>query len=375
VQSELNDIRLTRQVQAIVEKRYDLGKLARVKQIFGGYCNKSYCVWMARGNRTKKFLLREYNPNVTEKEIRFEHALLGHLRQNGFKQAADVIHCRDGSSFAETAPTGQEGGTRVYWALFEFLEGEDKYSWTQTDLTDAEFAGSAEILAKLHSAGHGFVKPDGLDRAQPGIMDFMPAFKDRFSGYAEQAGDRRCDLLFKKHLDQIFSVIDKCLGARDDFQGMLELPIHCDYHPGNLKYRDGKVIGLFDFDYSKVDYRLFDVALGLVFFCSVWYGESAGSLRLNKLRLFLRTYNDTCATISEIYPLTPREQKCHGLMLAAANFYLLNWCLVDFYEAEDRDDEEYYTYIDHNIRLMKWIEKHTSDILTSTQKGNSSLEE
>ncbi len=369
MQSELNDIQLTRQIQAIVEKRYDLGKLTRVKQIFGGYCNKSYGVWMTRGNRTKKFLLREYHPNTAEKEIRFEHALLGHLRRNGFKQAAGVIHCRDGSSFVKTTPMGQGGCTRVYWALCEFLEGEDKYSWIQTDLTDEELAGSADVFAKLHSAGHGFVKPDGAYRAQPGIMDYMPAFKNRFSGYAEQAGDRRCDLLFKKHLDQIFSVIDKCLGERDDFRGMLELPIHCDYHPGNLKYRKGEVIGLFDFDFSKVDYRLFDVALGLVYFCSVWCGESAGSLRLDKLMLFLRSYNDTCATIDKIYPLTSQEQKCHGLMLAAANLYVLNWFLVDFYEAEDRNDNEYHTYIDHNIRLMKWIEANTSDILTAIQKA------
>jgi len=34
---------------------------------------------------------------------------------------------------------------------------------------------------------------------------------------------------------------------------------------------------------------------------------------------------------------------------------VLNWELVDFYTVSEPDDEEYFMYISHNIRLMHWI--------------------
>ena len=40
--------------------------------------------------------------------------------------------------------------------------------------------------------------------------------------------------------------------------------MHCDYHPGNLKWVDEQGVGLFDFDWSKLDYRVFDIARGVV---------------------------------------------------------------------------------------------------------------
>lgn len=59
---------------------------------------------------------------------------------------------------------------------------------------------------------------------------------------------------------------------------MPQLPIHGDYHQGNLKYQDSRVIGVFDFEWSKIDFRLFDLALPLVYFCACWEGPAAGSL-------------------------------------------------------------------------------------------------
>ena len=91
IQSDLNNDELTAQIQRIMETHYDLGKLTRIKEIFGGFCNKSYAVWMSRDDTQKKLFLRLYNPAVVESEIRFEHALVSHLRRKGFELAAAVI--------------------------------------------------------------------------------------------------------------------------------------------------------------------------------------------------------------------------------------------------------------------------------------------
>jgi homoserine kinase type II len=187
-------------------------------------------------------------------------------------------------------------------------------------------------------------------------MDFVPNFKDRFRGYARLGGNRRCDRLLTAHIDVVAAELDRCLAAATSFVGMLELPIHCDYHPGNLKYEDEQGVGLFDFDWSKVDYRLFDLALALVYFCSVWEGARAGSLRADKLALFLSSYNAQCRDDDRIAALTDQERQALPTMMAIANLYVLNWDLADFYEPVATPvDDEYFKFINHNLQLMYWI--------------------
>ena len=126
-----------------MEENYDLGKVTRIKEVAGGYCNKSYALWM--------------------------------------------------SINAHTPPPEDHRVPRAFWALFEFLKGDDKYSWTQTNLTDKEFSSAAEILAHLHHCGHGFQKPPGADRAQPRIMQFLPTFKKRFAAFLKKTdGNSNC---------------------------------------------------------------------------------------------------------------------------------------------------------------------------------------
>ncbi|MBW2594075.1 MAG: hypothetical protein JRE58_13940, partial [Deltaproteobacteria bacterium] len=42
--------------------------------------------------------------------------------------------------------------------------------------------------------------------------------------------------------------------------------------------------------------------------------------------------------------------------------------LMDFYKTGNVDDDEYYTYIEHNILLMHWIEAHFADISQVVQR-------
>jgi homoserine kinase type II len=361
LQSELNDERLTETIRCLMEENYDLGKLTRVKEVLGGYCHKSYGLWMTKNDQAYRYFLRLYNPSVIENEILFEHALLNHLRSNGFALAAAIVPCRNRATVVQTPPPDNHPGRRALWALFEFLDGEDKYSWTCTDLTDKEFISAAEILAHLHHCGHGFKKPPGADRVQPRIMEFIPTLKKTFSAFLKKAVDRRCDRLFKENFEPIGKALDDAASFDVRFQGMKELPIHCDYHPGNLKYRDESGVGLFDFDWSKVDYRLFDVALALVYFTSIWDDQAAG-LRPDKFTLFLSAYNEACHRFSHINPLSKQERRYLVSMLSIANLYVLNWDLVDFYDTPDQDDDEYYSYIGHNIGLLHWIALHEDEL-------------
>lgn len=351
-QSQLNDEHLTNTIRRLIGEHYEIGELTHVKEILGGYCNKSYEIWMSDSGRDRRYFLRLYNPNVTENEILFEHKLLDHLKSKGFTLSASIVPCRNGKTVVHTHEIHR--GNSAFWTLFEFLEGEAKYSWTSTNLTDHELASAAEILAHLHHCGHGFKKPPGADRVQPRIMEFIPTFKNTCLVFMEQANERRCDLLIKDNLKTISKTIDYGISFYNRFKGMKELPIHCDYHPGNLKYRDGKGVGIFDFDWSKIDYRLFDVALSLIYFTSIW-DDRIAELRQEKFILFLNTYNKSCRQFTHIFPLTKLERSCMIPMLSIANLYVLNWALVEFCNAPRPDDNEYYSFLNHNIGLMHWI--------------------
>ena len=359
--SDHNNEHLTKIIRRLLEENYDLGKLTRVKAFLGGYYNKSYEVWMLMHGHTHKYFLRLYNPKTVKNEILFEHALLNHLKSKGFTLMAAIVPCRNHDTVVYTSPPENHWGERAFWALFEFLEGEDKYSWTYTILTKKEFISVAEIFAHIHNCGLDFKKPLGIDRAQPRIMEFMPTFKKIFTAFLERADARLCDRIFKDNFEPICRALDYAGSFDVKFEGMPEIPIHCDYHPGNLKFRDEKCVGVFDFDWSKIDYRLFDVALGLVYFTSIWDDQATG-LRPDQFYLFLSTYNEACHRLDSISPLTKQEQRYLVPMLSIANLYVLNWDLVDFYNTPEPDDDENYIFIGHNIGLMHWIAYNENEL-------------
>ena len=188
------------------------------------------------------------------------------------------------------------------------------------------------------------------------IMRFLPLLKQNFAAFAGTKRKCRCTELFNHHARRILSILDIGLAERETYSGLLKIPIHCDYHPGNLKFENGQGVGLFDFDWSKIDYRLFDVALALFYFTAQWRGAGAGYLRLHPFHLFLRGYQETSARLGRVGAMTSQELHALVPMLAFANLYVLNWSVVDFSEKADADDDKYYTFIQHGIRVMEWIE-------------------
>jgi len=110
-----------------------------------------------------------------------------------------------------------------------------------------------------------------------------------------------------------------------------------------------------------VDYRLFDVALALVYFTSIWDDQAAG-LRPDKFTLFLSAYNEACHRFNHINPLSKQERRYLIPMLSIANLYVLNWDFVDFYDTQNQNDDEYYSYINHNIGLVHWIARHVDKL-------------
>ena len=160
-----------------------------------------------------------------------------------------------------------------------------------------------------------------------------------------------------EHREDILNTVDGILISEPYLSKLPQLPIHCDYHQGNLKYQNSHVIGVFDFDWSKIDLRLFDLALALVYFSACWDGQAAGSLNLDKYKLFLQTYNVTCALTASPGPLSELEKQYLPSLLAAGNLFVLHWTIVDFYTLENPDDA-----VEAAADVYEYVEKNREDI-------------
>jgi homoserine kinase type II len=352
---------LSGQLAEVVASDYDLGEVLRVEQILGGYTNLSFAVVVATPEGERKYFVRKYNRVNTEREVQFEHALVNHISGKGFHIAAQVFPSKRGGTYVSREET--IAGERVsrLFAVYEMLEGEDKYTWISNRLTDKEFANGARVLARFHALAHDF-DPGDLAREQPPIVDFMRRFPDIFNAYAAQSRGTAFDKFYLEKLPSILEVVSRGIAIEDGLHGMPRVPVHCDYHPGNLKWVDEQGVGLFDFDWSKLDYRLFDVAQGVVYFCSSWEGPDDGDVRLDKAAIFVRAYQDEAARFDIPGRMGAAELALLPRMVASANLYILNWDLMAYYADASVDVVEYLMYLSHQVHFMEYIEAHQDEL-------------
>jgi homoserine kinase type II len=352
---------LSGQLAEVVASEYDLGEVLRVEQIFGGFENLSFAVVTRDGDGERRNFVRKYKHGTVEREIRYEHALVRHIRDKGFELPARVFETKHG----DTLVTREEllGSERVerFFAVYEMLTGEDKYSWTENRCTDAEYEDGARILARFHQAAYDF-EPGDLYREQPPIMEYLATMPGTFNGYAEKTTGTKYDHYFLSRLPGILAAIDRGLALAPELEGLPRCPTFCDYHPGNLKWLDEHGVGLFDFDWTKLDYRLFDIAIGIVYFCSSWEDEDDGQLRLDKAEIFLRAYQDEASRAAAPGPVTNAELAALPRMLAIAALYVVSWDIVAYYIDRNPNDDEYLFFLEHNVAFVDFIEAHLDEL-------------
>ena len=346
---------MPRRLVDIMAEFYDLGRVQDVYEIFGGYVNRSYRLVAQRAGVRNDYFLREYQPGITEDQIKFEHALINHCAARGFTFAAQVIASRHGATYIK--PDKNEG----YMAVFEFLEGEDKYAWNNPALNCEELVSASRMLANFHTAAIGFDPGTSL-RVEPPIRELLPTLRSGFKHYAQTGSESKFHRFFLSHLKNILMSIENSQVTEAEASHMPLCAIHCDFHPGNLKYKHNRVVGIFDFDWSKIDLRLFDVCMAVDYFCSSWDERNDGDLDLEKAARFLNAYQDQLHQTEGMKPLVAAEIDNLPGMLTAAGLCIINWIVSTFHGNGDLNDDEYLTYLKHSARLMYSIEKQRSTI-------------
>lgn len=360
--SELLERSLVHSQVVYVFQHYNLGKVTDVYEIFGGYVNRSFGVYTEKDGEKYCYFVRMYKPGIRESEIELEHSLIDFSIANGLDMAAGLIRADNQKTYVKISEEIKGKVVKRFFAVYDFLPGEDKYTWDNPNLNDEEYASAAMVLATLHNSARNF-DPRGRKRAEPKIMELLPMLPGLFREFAEREVNTKFHKYFLNNIDEIIAIVDRIRIPEDELKKMPFNPIHSDFHPGNLKFKDNKVVGIFDFDWCKIDLRLFDVCLALVYACSSWQDESDGVMLLEKSAIFLESYQKTLQALGGLPPLNDVEIQYLPSMIAAANVYLINWGVTAYYSGKDLNVYEYLAYLQHNVRLMKWIENHGAEIL------------
>lgn len=198
-------------------------------------------------------------------------------------------------------------------------------------------------------------------------MDFVKILPKTFKDFAKTDIYNKFHSFYLRNLDDILTMLDRIRVPEEDAPKMPYNPIHSDYHPGNVKFRDGQAVGIFDFDWAKIDLRLFDVCFSIVYSCCAWEdlpdGSTDGDLRLDKCKVYLQGYQNKLKELGGLEPINETEKKYFPLMIEAANAYLINWCLSSYYaDTENLNAYEYLAYLTHQVKMMHWIEVHKEDL-------------
>jgi homoserine kinase type II len=336
-----------------VLSHYDLGELIGAERDRRGTVNVSYSVETVKDGRPGQYFLRCYRPGITLDEIRFEHSLIEHLVDNGVCPVARLHRTRSGSTFYVQSPRANESMTH-YYAIFDFIHGEDRYTWVDPHCTPHELRRAGELLAAYHAAVSTLVCNG--KRVEKKIVDLL----EEVARAWDESPARSKGTVFDRFLAENFELVRRNIAEtraaldRLDVRSLPELVIHCDFHPGNLVFAGEEISGLVDFDWSKVDLRAFDVALAVWYFSASWEGTDNGVLRLDDAHKLLEAYQQALLIPSACAPLSPRELTDLPDLISAANLYVLYWSLRDFF-GKDVNPEEYLVYLKHGVACIRWF--------------------
>jgi homoserine kinase type II len=363
VGEQLREAELLEQARSVFDEDYPLGRVVKVEPIPGGLINFNLVVTaeMPGGERTS-FFLRKYNRATTLSDVAYEHRLIAHLVSQGFDRTAEPYQARDGSTFVTRTELVGNAEARRIFAVFRYLEGEDRYSWLDNRMSGDGFASAAALLAQFHHFGVGF-DGSGLERTPAGIVEVLSLLPAALREYVSRADQSAFDRVFLAAVEAIRAAVARCQAACDAFPDLPVVTVHGDFSPGNVKFRGEKAMYAFDFDYAKRDSRIFDIGLALGMFCGLWEGREAGRMHLDEVRLMVAAYQDEAARYHEPGSLSGPELALLPTMIAAGNLYVILWTLNAYYSGTDNDAEEWAAYLLHMSDLMVYLEAHQNGIL------------
>ncbi len=356
-------------INKILLKHYQLGDLLHIEQNFRGYVNANYEFETLRYGTKYRYMLRHYAETSKEEDIRFEHSLLNELKRRQFDLSPRLVNTIDNKTYLKFRSHIKTYKKYDFMAVFEWLPGEDRYTWDGPLCMTDELINAAKTLALYHNTIFRWEKtnPEGHLR----MVDQLLFLTTQWENYTKRPNQSLFSTLFMENLDTLQTILMHCLNTIEisQYDMLPHLAVHGDYHPGNLRFYNRKVTGVCDFDWSKIDARCFDVALALIYFCTAWKESIDGNLLPTRVNNFLNAYQMEIKEKKGIGPLSDPEIECLPQIIHMTNLFVLSWTL-DYGFNSNLDPPECLKYLMHGIRLFRWLETN-ENLLKKCVMSNS----
>ena len=356
-------------VKKILEENYDLGQIVAVSEIKAGDTNNSFMVVANKeeGNEcvTENWYVRQYNEAEEERDIIFEHAFEKYFAANvkGEVQTILPIETKSGGTWVVDRFRGKDN----YYAVFNVIRGKEPYSWEFNDLSENALDSCAEITAKFHAWGYGFVAPEGSGKSESPLEEQFEEWKDCFrksvpEKSAEPEVFRRFTDYFVKEVDGLCEAVDFCkaefLKHKDNLKKCIN---HKDLNPGNVMFDDDdRVCAVFDMDWCNEDYRLYDIGwMGYQAIAS-WDQDSWGEVPIDKLERFVELYNKVMIeTGCPMGPLNEDETEFLPVMMIIGALKVL----ADFVYYEEHHHDAYRMFVNtwRFVESVKYMKKYVEE--------------
>jgi len=245
---------------AAVLSHYDLGVVESAKEFPRG--SRRSPKLLLKTTRGRYLLKRRAEGRDRPARVAFAHSLQWHLLQKGFP-VPQIVCTRD------TQESVFRCNGRVY-EVFEYLPGE------RYDGSLEQTAHAGKTLARFHRA----------------VAEFQTAWQPRRAGYhdaaAVRAGLNAIPTTVAAHdsvigheaellalTQELYERYDEAAQAvnRLGFRRWRAWIIHGDWHPGNMLFRDNRVVAVLDFDSTRLDPAVVDVANGMLQFSILRSGD------------------------------------------------------------------------------------------------------
>jgi Ser/Thr protein kinase RdoA (MazF antagonist) len=229
-----------------------------------------------------KFLLKRRARGKDDPfKVAFTHALQLHLASKQFP-------------LPHLIGTRKENNSMLQWRngvyeLFEYIPGQ---SYPQT--LESTF-DSGRILALYHKLLEEFKSewqpPSGSYHAASAVDSGLRAIA---AGVADTEENRDVTQLLKFLLESYRRAAEKVqsLGI-DNWPKQI---VHADWHPGNMLFRDNRVVAVIDYDSARLLPRIIDVANGALQFSIIGGDDDVSKwpdyLDTNRFKRFLRGYDE-----------------------------------------------------------------------------------
>lgn len=325
---------------AVVLSYFDLGVIESITDFpRGSHRSPKVGIVAERG----KFLLKRRSlDHIHPDRIQFVHRVQSHLVHAGFPIARLV-----------PSRLGREKLVQIrdhMYELFEFAAGQP-YQHSAAEAQDAgvtlvRFHKATDPLAALW----GGFRPRGDYHDAQAVRTGLCAIGARLSSHDSFTGDE-AELsslvqFLLEHYDRAAATVNAA-----GFAGWPERIIHSDWHPGNLLFRNLKVIAVVDYDAIRYSRGIIDVANGALQFSILAGGDPVNwpdHLDEERFQAFLGGYESS-------HRISPAERQCVPLLMSEA---LIAECVPPISETGSMGRWSGFRVLQMVRRKLTWLEQN-----------------